>query len=280
MTPTLVAHEPKGPKGAPGLHLECYISDEDRYHPAIPLGASEEAAKTQAGEEAQDVCMLACPCAGAVQPTLAPLPVQPTLPPVSSTLAPYPAKVAGCKGISSVDRCWFLSEKGESCDSACASHGSGCKYSWAAPPQEDITPWLVQHVPAKKQEPWIALECYVPEEDRYHQANANAVKHDDEEGGDVTHSECSLACPCTGTCDGYFHPTSTPAPPPSSTPAPPPEEPEETCTWTAPAECQRTFMYQDKKYTGCAMWVDHPTPWCSHDKIHAGHWSKCKRNCN
>jgi hypothetical protein len=56
------------------------------------------------------------------------------------------------------------------------------------------------------------------------------------------------------------------------------------CSWVPPEICSDTFFYtpeggESTMYTGCAMWVDHPTPWCSHHSKHAGQWSKCDRVC-
>lgn len=52
-----------------------------------------------------------------------------------------------------------------------------------------------------------------------------------------------------------------------------------TCTWEAPEICQPSFVYKGLVRTGCIM-VDHPTPWCSHDKEHIGNWSVCTWTCD
>jgi hypothetical protein len=53
----------------------------------------------------------------------------------------------------------------------------------------------------------------------------------------------------------------------------------ELCTWKPPPACSARFEYMGTEYEGCAMWVGHPTPWCSHDRSHSGAWSNCDRIC-
>jgi len=53
-----------------------------------------------------------------------------------------------------------------------------------------------------------------------------------------------------------------------------------SCSWQARpgSACVESFAYKGVEYNGCAL-VDHPTPWCSHDKVHSGSWTACERVC-
>merc|ERR1719487_2835032 len=50
------------------------------------------------------------------------------------------------------------------------------------------------------------------------------------------------------------------------------------CTWRSVDECAKPFIYKGVTYVGCTD-LDHPTPWCSHDQVHAGAFSVCTRVC-
>lgn len=50
------------------------------------------------------------------------------------------------------------------------------------------------------------------------------------------------------------------------------------CTWQSNPNCSKPFVYKAVSYNGCTD-VDNPTPWCSHDLLHDGSWSLCKRVC-
>jgi len=55
-------------------------------------------------------------------------------------------------------------------------------------------------------------------------------------------------------------------------------QPELACAWEQTPECSKSFQYKGIDYTGCAI-VDHPTPWCSIDRVHKGAWKRCTRVC-
>jgi len=135
--------------------LECYVPNEDRYHPFNPNawgvpGKTPPEELLEAGQHTYDNCQLACPCSAEPQ----------TFPKCSDGV-----------GLDSVQRCWYLSELGSSCDNTCASRG---KYYSYAEPAQDMVPNLLGRAPAGKDNPWIFVECYVPSEDRYHPANNDA----------------------------------------------------------------------------------------------------------
>lgn len=50
------------------------------------------------------------------------------------------------------------------------------------------------------------------------------------------------------------------------------------CTWQVAEGCQESFVYKGVLRSGCID-IDHPTPWCSNDKVHLGQWSICKYTC-
>jgi hypothetical protein len=50
------------------------------------------------------------------------------------------------------------------------------------------------------------------------------------------------------------------------------------CTWKQRPACAKSFTYKGVNYTGCSD-VDHPSPWCSYDRIHKGNWTTCERVC-
>lgn len=162
-----------------------------------------------------------------------------------------------CTGVQAEGRCWFLSDTGQNCEDACESHGRVFSY---VIPNEAVTPRLVGHEPKQKQEPWVALECFSPSEDRYHPVNENAARHSVDDAGLWSHENCKLACPCGGSED-------------------------ERCSWNAPPECAPKFMWKGVEYSGCAT-VDmhHDRPWCQHNYQHTEKedtqdWSYCTHEC-
>lgn len=192
---------------------------------------------------------------------------------LSESEAVYPVELtANCTGIVAQGTCWQLSEEGESCYTTCANHGLNYSYV-AAWSNSTITTLLAGHEPVTKQKPWVAFECYNPDEDRYHPANANAAKHA-KDLGSWSDPECRLACPCGNVTSNH-----TPAPPPPLTPAPlPTNSSQEKCTWSPAASCVPEFDYEGIHYTGCTS-IDHDIPWCSNTYPYAGHWSNCVLSC-
>jgi len=174
-----------------------------------------------------------------------------------------------CSGTTAQGRCWFLSELGQSCAATCSKHNRGFNFA-TADAQKPITPSLVGHTPNTKQEPWAALECYAPDEDRYHTANANAAKQMVNDIGNWAHPECKLACPCSGTNLGQ-------------------------CTWKPPPACASEFVWNGVMYSGCATVRGspdplHSRPWCQHHYQHYERteggakqdpdWSYCSLDCD
>lgn len=192
VTPALIGHTPAGNDG-PWIFLECYVPKEDRYHPVDPTawgvpGQTPKDELSEAGQHTYPTCRLACPCSKATTTTTTPF----------STCSDG---IGLATGSNSTARCWYLSDIGANCDNTCAVHGSSYSYSSSA---RDLTPTLIGHTPKGKDEPWIFLECYVPEEDRYHPANPNAwgnptkTPPDElQEAGQHSYPTCRLACPCS-----------------------------------------------------------------------------------
>jgi hypothetical protein len=170
-----------------------------------------------------------------------------------------------CNGTQAQGRCWFLSELGESCATTCESQGRHFSYV-ISDPKHPVMPQLVEHTPKVKDQPWAALECYVPSEDRYHPANENSARHFVEETETWSHENCKLACPCGGG-----------------------KSDKDKCSWKAPASCAPEFMWKGVKYAGCALVdLEHAKPWCQHDFQHtekqsdnyAQDWSYCTHSCS
>jgi len=166
-----------------------------------------------------------------------------------------------CEGTQAQDKCWHLSDLGESCSDTCAKYGESFSFV-VADNLKPITPSLLGASPHIRQQPWASLECYVKGEDRYHTANVNAAKHFVGDIGSWSHSQCQLACPC-----GHG---------PSS---------ESECTWKQPPACAPVFVWNGVIHTGCTT-VGHDAPWCMHHFQHTGeevmseaHWSYCERVC-
>lgn len=163
-----------------------------------------------------------------------------------------------CTGVKADGRCWFLSELGESCETTCENHGRVFSY---VIPSKEVTPRLVGHKPKQKQEPWVALECYSPSEDRYHPVNPNAARHSVDDADSWSHENCKLACPCGGSIT-------------------------QKCSWQPAPECVPKFVWKGVEYSGCAT-VDmhHDKPWCQHNYQHTEKdegtqdWSYCSHEC-
>lgn len=176
--------------------------------------------------------------------------------------AHYHSQNPVCTGVVAQGRCWYLGEQGETCTETCAKNGFGFSFV-VADPENPVTPTLVGHEPAAKQEAWAALECYVASEDRYHIANANAAKHIAKDIGSWRHDNCKLACPCGNVAETNNN---------------------DECGWKRPAECAAEYLYKGTTYRGCAT-VDseHGRPWCQHNYIHTegdmNDWSFCEYSC-
>lgn len=214
MVSTLIGHDPHG-KMDPYLFLECYVPKEDKYHPAKPQ-QPEPAEAAQAGKKSDENCRLSCPCVCPTMPgwmpNSVPAPVRPSWssPPMPvPSYSPAVGNPGGCTGIFKEDRCWYLSAKGDSCDTTCSSHGAGCSFVFSAPPATEMSPTLVGHEPSRRADPWLFAECYVDTDDRYHPYNPNAWGNPGKtppaempEVGQFSYPSCYLSCPCQGTCTG------------------------------------------------------------------------------
>lgn len=294
--PKLVGRRPSA-RNTPWLFLECYVPNEDRYHPfnANAWGVPEKTPPEElpeAGQHTYPTCQLACPCAAASQPEVESgsstghwthvsnqggsggtgyvtgVSDKPTgSSDTSPTVKPPTYYSNSWRSISSDNRSWFVSDIGESCASTCEKNS--LKYLWAAAPQDrPMIPQLLGREPVIKQWPWSFVECYVPSEDRYHTTNVNAwgvpgktPQAELAAAANWSNELCHLACPCATA-----------------------EVVEAECGWVQPAACSPEFEYKGKLYTGCPM-VDHDKPWCMHHHHHNGkevyeyEWSNCIDTC-
>lgn len=109
--------------------------------------------------------------------------------------APCPAG-----GLDAHGRCWFLSATGESCSSTCEA--SGLRFVWAFIREgvQPMTPQLLNHTPEHQQAPWMPLECYVAEQDRFHIA-LEIPQEDSVDWGTWRYPACRLSCPCETLAD-------------------------------------------------------------------------------
>ena len=97
-------------------------------------------------------------------------------------------------GIYRLDRCWYLSTMGSSCNSACVDHGLAFLYTHA-PSSDPLVPYVLGRQPTTQNIPWASLECFVPHDDRWHTADSAGKGASDP--GAWTYPVCQLACPCT-----------------------------------------------------------------------------------
>lgn len=107
---------------------------------------------------------------------------------------------SGCSsgGLLDQDRCWYLSDVGASCGETCSRHG--LDFWWLVSTEEDsLIPKLLGKSPSNRSPPWARLECYVPEEDRFHTAAPDSDKsaHDNADLKTWSYASCQLACPCS-----------------------------------------------------------------------------------
>lgn len=167
-------------------------------------------------------------------------------------------------------------------------------------------PKLVGHVPTLKQDAWAALECYSPDEDRYHPANEKAAKRTLDAVAKWNHPNCQLACPCSLTDVSAALPAKqeTPVPVPVPVPAPAPVfvpapvpvmvpssavSRDAECSWKQPPACAPEFTWKGITYTACATGdTQHAMPWCLHHYQHTDSdtnanlvqdWSYCSYSC-
>mmetsp|Transcript_88149 Transcript_88149/g.139333 ORF Transcript_88149/g.139333 Transcript_88149/m.139333 type:complete len:483 (-) Transcript_88149:35-1483(-) len=172
----------------------------------------------------------------------------------------YSARSLPCKGVNKFGRCWYLSDLGESCAETCAKHGQIFSFAMADT-SNPMIPLLIGSQPKVKQEPWAALECFVPNEDRYHLASAKAAEGSTSDLSTWSYNTCQLSCPCDDAGE---------------------------CKWTQPPACASQFDWKGKTYKGCTS-VDSDIPWCQHHHHHSAgtadmgeelrDWSYCTYDC-
>jgi hypothetical protein len=235
MTPKLLGRVPSSRQN-PWMFVECYVPARDVYYPFNQdewgsLNASASALAL-AGQYRFETCQLSCSCAGScignvsVPNTSFPVASSNSSLPVASsvtstktttttTTVSFLNSVVNCTGFATDDRCWYLSDTGASCADTCATHA--CTYNFSVPPSGDAIPKLLGRVPSSPKNPWMFIECYVPDTDQYYPFNqyewAVHVHHEDEGGGyynayeraiaqsgQFSFASCQLACPCVGAC--------------------------------------------------------------------------------
>lgn len=101
-------------------------------------------------------------------------------------------------GVASNDRCWYLSNAGDSCGQTC--QGKGLTYShFVAGEASPMVPRLLGRDPATRQGAWGRIECYVPSQDRFHTAKAvqDGSTGDKGQPEDWKEGVCRLSCACS-----------------------------------------------------------------------------------
>lgn len=261
ITKALIGHEPAAKQEA-WAALECYVPSEDRFH----------LANGNAGKHFEDVgtwsaenCKLACPCGN----TAGDIGVENCGWKLDPACAPtYVYKGTTYTGCATVDsehgKPWcqhnYLHKDGDIND------WSPCQYKCAG----DSAP-VVTTVPTAAPSDgcgWKLADSCVPEMDYEgtHYIGCTDVDHEN--------PWCSNTNPYRGA---WQHCVYTCPNGPVTTPAPAPVD-DTLCTWDLAPECSRAFQYKGIDYTDCVTF-DHPTPWCSLDRIHKGSWTKCTRTC-
>lgn len=250
----LLGHEPIS-KGNPWAVLECYSPDSDYYRPA-----NKQAAKYYVGNAADwsfSTCQLSCPCSNnASECSWKP-------PPSCASSFEYNGKLyEGCIVTEDREKPWCMNfQKKRELGVFSSLEWSSCVYSCAQAAKEET------------ECKWNLPSTCVKEFDYQgaHYRGCTSVNHGT--------PWCSTSTQYAGSWDHcvYSCPTEndTTAAKLNAASA----EDDVLCNWQAPPECAPVFQYLGVDYEGCAVFVDHPTPWCSHDRIHTGAWSLCESVC-
>lgn len=268
ITPLLVGHEPAS-KQWPWTFVECYVAKEDRYH-SVNSNAWGVPAKTPQSEIAQvadwshEDCRLACPCAarqecGWVQP------------PACAPEFEYKGKLyTGCPMADDV-KPWCMHHHHH-----LSSNQTFAEYGWSycintCPKDEgEKTPLPNERCGWK-----LAKSCELEfDYEGTHYVGCTSVDHDTPWCSNTnpysgSWSHCEYSC-INATADEQHaidllnNET---------------QDDDELCSWRPSPNCSTKFRYKGMDYEGCAEYVDHPTPWCSHDRMHVGKWSECERFC-
>lgn len=248
ITPRLVGHPPKV-KQAPWAALECYVPSEDRFHTANQNSARHYVSSVD--DWSHENCKLACPCGGAADKKCE----WQQSPQCAPEFLFKGVKYSGCATVDpDHDRPWCQHSFQPS-----QTDIEGRDWSYCSNSCEGERPYT----PPKKECGWIPAASCVREFDYEgtHFVGCTESDHDtpwcsntDPYKGSWNH--CTYSCP-----DEDRRPSN-----------------EELCTWQQSSKCSQTFTYKGVEYTGCIE-QDHPTPWCSLDRVHDGAWEICTKVC-
>lgn len=271
IVPILVGEQPDT-KNKAWAALECYVNATaqknepvDRYHTAN-ANAAKDHTNDQLGIFSYDQCQLACPCGVA--------------------LTAQSDKCKWKQAPACAAKFMYKGVEYAGCATADSGHEdkSWCQHAYNTSMQSPGTPQDWSFCEYECDSPPVASSCeWVPA--------SGCVKEFDYKGARVvgcTASDqtrntpwCSNSFPyegswnyCDYSCNGHVHTMAAPA---VGGPTPPTDKP--VCTWQQKQECQATFEYRGVNYSGCIN-VDHPTPWCSHNRVHKGDWSTCTKVCS
>jgi hypothetical protein len=271
ITPRLLGHEPKVKQG-PWAFVECYLPEEDRLI-ASSLDAWGVPNKTQSSDVAKAAtwshagCQLACPCATVTASSNATCRWE--QPPACAP--EFEWKGVLYSGCPTVDH-----------------HGPWCQHHHHHTNREageDVAWSDCIHTCDADDKPVTTSNCEW-------QPASSCVKEFDYEGAlfvgctsaDYHSPWCSNSPLYTGSWNHCQYQCGNPSKEDLKmikelNQWAKSESENELCSWQPPAECVEKFSYKGTEYEGCAVWLEEPTPWCSHDSVYKGASSSCKRVC-
>lgn len=268
--PDLLSRQDDSGKMQPWAALECYVESEDHWHPA-----NEDAAKNyfgNVGAWTNAKCRLACPCGDAEAASC-----KWRQPPACAPEFEWNGVLyTGCTSVDH-DRPWCQHHHQHTDkDEPHPDDWSNCLYSCGP----DTGNYAVEDGCE-----WTPASTCAPEFDYEgtHYVGCTATDHHtpwcsnaDPYAGSWSH--CSYGCNYTASetlqSPGISNTTETVNKLNNES-----AKDDMLCYWQPTPECSRSFSYKGVDYLGCT-YEDHPTPWCSLDRVHRGFFSLCTRVCN
>lgn len=256
VTPSLVGHEPKV-KQQPWAALECYAASEDRFHTANQNAARHYV--NDIGTWSHENCKLACPCGGSESDRCS----WREPPECAPEFMWKGVKYTGCATVDLEHERPWCQHSFQHTEKANTQDWSYCTYDCIGEdqdkPDKDTCEWLpaASCVGEFDYEGTHYVGCTDSDHDTPWCSNADPYK------GSWNH--CIRACPNDEDDVRPVNPIK-----PSN---------QQLCTWKPKPECAEAFEYKGVEYTGCIE-QDHPTPWCSRNRVHQGEWETCTRVCS
>jgi hypothetical protein len=253
-----------GNRQNPWAFVECYVPEGDRYHPvsmdAWGIPGKTSYSKVEAALWRNSECRLSCPCVAAA-PTC-----RWVQPPACAPEFEYKGLLyTGCPSVDH-DAPWCPHRRQNVGELAIDDWSKCVKMCDDNDPVVDT--WNCDWTP-----PSSCMKEYDYQGSRY--VGCTSVDHDS--------PWCSNSHPFNGSWSHCTYNCRNPSDADARRMAKLNEGASNDsglCSWKPAAACSPKFVYMGTEYEGCAMFVDHPTPWCSQDPIHSGAWSTCEYTCS